>query len=807
MSDTAARVSAAASKKARVLVGPKSRLRAAMPDPVRRRIPGARRRLPTRIVAVIDQLSGQTSSVSRSLLAAASKRPEVPTSPVRLWVGPANFAGQGWLWAHAAERHIEGVDARAMAVKGPLRFRIDYEVDPDVYRHIEWQRAQEAYVTGNYTHALIEAERPLFGPLYGRTCEGEIARLQAAGMKVALISHGSDLRIPSTHVQLHPDSAFRPTGDEDSDKVTRVLQARSEKNAKIINDFAEAGGQTFVSTPDLLDYAPRAVWVPGVVDPNLWASDWPVMARSCPRVVHVPSNGRLKGSELIDPIMRQLETEGVIEYASLRQLSYPEIRRCYQEADIVLDQFVLGLYGVAAVEALAAGRIVVAYVGEAVRDRVRAATGLEVPIVEATVDTVGEVVRELVADPDRARDIATQGPQFVRSVHDGRFSAVVLAAFTGGDLRDVDEVKPWSPVPTLPTRPAPDRDAPVRLWVGPSNFAGQAHAWARSAQDHVEGVSARSMGVRRRERLLFPTDYEIEPHPYNRIPVWCMRQEKYLIDLYTHVLIEAGRPITGRVPAARSEAEEETLREAGLRLAHIVHGTEVRIPSVHRQSTPWSPYLDTTWDLIPTYEQNARATVARLRRFDGPVFVSTPDLLDMLPDATWCPVVVDMQRWALEGEVMARERPVVVHAPSSQRLKGSGLIDPHMQRLHAEGIIEYRRLRDLLPTQMPEAYRDADIVLDQFALGSYGVAACEAMAAGRVVIGHNTDTVRDRVRLHMGVELPIVEADADSISDVVRELIDNRDRARAQAQEGRRFVQQVHDGRSSAEALRGFLTS
>ncbi|WP_168583416.1 glycosyltransferase [Gephyromycinifex aptenodytis] len=807
MSDTTARVSAAASKKARALVGPQSPLRAAMPESVRRRIPGARRRLPTRIVAAIDQLSGQNSSVSRSLLAAAAKRPEVPSSPVRLWVGPANFAGQGWLWAHSVERHVEGVQARAMAVRGPLRFRVDYEVDPDVYRHIEWQRAQEAYVTGNYTHALIEAERPLFGPLYGRTCEGEIARLKAAGMQVALISHGSDLRIPSKHVELHPSSPFRITGDEEADKVTRVLQARAEKNAAILADFAAAGGQTFVSTPDLLDYAPNATWVPGVVDSNLWASDWPVMARRRPRVVHVPSNGRLKGSELVDPILRQLDAQGVIEYQSLRQLSHPEIRRCYQEADIVLDQFVMGLYGVAAVEALAAGRIVIAYVGDTVRARVREASGLEVPIVEATPETVAEVIRDLVENPERAREIAARGPEFVRALHDGTFSAKVLSAFTGGELARTSEVEPWSPPPTLPMRPEPDRDAPIRLWVGPSNFAGQGHAWAQAAQAHVDGVSARSMGVRRRERLLFPTDYEIEPHPYNRMPVWCMRQERYLIDLYTHVLIEAARPVTGRVPAARSEAEEDTMREAGLHLAHIVHGTEVRVPSIHQETTPWSPFHDTTWDLIPTYEQNARAVVARLRRFDGPVFVSTPDLLDMLPDATWCPVVVDPQKWALEGQILQRERPVVVHAPSSGRIKGSTLIDPLMERLDAEGVIEYRRLRDMLPSQMPLAYRDADIVLDQFALGSYGVAACEAMAAGRVVLGHNTDSVRERVQTGTGMELPIVEATPESIVEVLRGLLADRDGARARAEAGRQFVAQVHDGRRSADALRGFLTS
>ncbi len=254
-------------------------------------------------------------------------------------------------------------------------------------------------------------------------------------------------------------------------------------------------------------------------------------------------------------------------------------------------------------------------------------------------------------------------------------------------------------------------------------------------------------------------------------------------------------------------AVAKMLRRAGLRVALIAHGSDVRIPDVHTATTRWSPFTDTTWEAVPILQASATLNARTMNEYDGPTFVSTPDLLDFVPGARWCPVVVTPQRWASEHPVLEREVPVVVHAPSASRFKGSELIDPLLSELAAAGRIDYRRVTGVPPAQMPQIYGDADIVLDQFVLGSYGVAACEAMAAGRVVVGHVTDAVRARVRADSGVALPIVEADPDSIVAVIDGLLADRDAARAMAGAGVEFVGRLHDGAWSAKILgESFLT-
>ena len=167
--------------------------------------------------------------------------------------------------------------------------------------------------------------------------------------------------------------------------------------------------------------------------------------------------------------------------------------------------------------------------------------------------------------------------------------------------------------------------------------------------------------------------------------------------------------------------------------------------------------------------------------------------------------MVEVDRWATDTAPMTSGRPVVAHAPSSAILKGSDLIDPIMRTLDAEGLVEYRRIEQVPAREMPDVYRSADIVLDQFRIGSYGVAACEALAAGRMVIASVSEQVREHVRSATGRELPILQASADELEQLIRDIVAAPAKYRGTAAAGVEFVRAVHDGRASAQVLRPFL--
>jgi hypothetical protein len=359
----------------------------------------------------------------------------------------------------------------------------------------------------------------------------------------------------------------------------------------------------------------------------------------------------------------------------------------------------------------------------------------------------------------------------------------------------------WPPHPPVPQTPS-------RLYVGPANFAGQGHQWAKAVERHVPGVGAVSMGYVTGTGFGYPVDQAVPQDLYLRSWDWQQEQHTYVRENFTHVLIEAHRPLFGSLFASSAFVEARVLTGHGLRVATIAHGRDVRLPSRHRRNYEWSPYDEDEWSAVPVLENQVNrnfAGLATIADLDIPTFVSTPDLLDDLPTATWCPVVVDAASWATDTTPLQRERPVVVHAPTSSNFKGSAHLDPLMKAMDEAGLIEYRRIEGVPAAEMRGIIQSADILLEQFRLGSYGVTACEGMAAGRVVVSHVAERNRERVRAAHGEDVPIIEATLDDVEDVVRRILADRQAALATAAQGPAYVRAMHDGTYSARVLAQWL--
>jgi glycosyltransferase involved in cell wall biosynthesis len=310
----------------------------------------------------------------------------------------------------------------------------------------------------------------------------------------------------------------------------------------------------------------------------------------------------------------------------------------------------------------------------------------------------------------------------------------------------------------------------------------------------------------KRGRLDFPADHLVSAEQFRHDAAWAEEFRAHVRNTYTHAILESNRPVFGaRQPDAR--ADIGYLRDAGLGVALVAHGSDVRIPSVFSEMEHWSPFPSLDPSYLATLERKARDTVELFTNYSGPVFVSTLSLLSFVPNASWCPVVVNPGSWATpQPSLGSGRRPVVVHAPSNPVLKGAELLDRLLAELVRHRVIEYRRFAEVPPSQMPAVYREADIVVDQISgIADYGVAACEAMAAGRIVVSHVSTDVRDQVRQRTGLELPIIEATPENICETIIGLVDDADSASSVASSGPAFVRQVHDGSLSAEILAPFV--
>jgi glycosyltransferase involved in cell wall biosynthesis len=336
----------------------------------------------------------------------------------------------------------------------------------------------------------------------------------------------------------------------------------------------------------------------------------------------------------------------------------------------------------------------------------------------------------------------------------------------------------------------------LRLAVGPHNTAGQAWQWSRAVEKEFPGSRALAFGLTRPSSINFLTDRSIARSQW-RDRNWQLRWLREVLDGFTHVLLESGTSAWGRLGGGYFTADVPILRAQGIGVGVVFHGSDIRDPARHRELEPWSPFSDPSAPLTLTLEAKVRELLPRVRSFDGPVFVTTLDLQDYVEDSIWLPVVVDTSQHEGATAPMQRERPLVVHVPSRREVKGSDLIEPVAQKLHEQGLIEFRAARNLPHRTLLELIRDADIVLDQFRLGDYGVGACEAMAAGRVVVGH----VSERVRSRLPEPLPIVESTPADLEETIERICEEREEAQTTAARARDYAQRHHSGTMSARVL------
>ncbi|MEV6629637.1 glycosyltransferase [Actinoplanes sp. NPDC051470] len=368
----------------------------------------------------------------------------------------------------------------------------------------------------------------------------------------------------------------------------------------------------------------------------------------------------------------------------------------------------------------------------------------------------------------------------------------------------VDETTAPKPVTSKPSelgawRPlAPT--TPIRLGLGPANYAGQMATFAQAICREYPEVSAEVTMRHNRETFLFPADVYVETDRQGEFEVQ-LEQMRRIIGRYTHLIVDAFLPVFGYLNGDTIEGDLPALKRAGIKVALLAHGSEIRHPGRHLKRHEFSLFRDAPDGIVPRYTGRADKNKKIAEASGQPLFVTTPDLLDDLPTATWAPLVVDVDAWTSDVPVMERSRPRVLHGPSQRWTKGTDRILPTLQTLHDKGAIELVLAERVSWDEIREMVKTCDIVVDQFAVGSYGTFAVEAMAAGRPVMGY----LEDRVHTTAGVRPPIVNATPDTLGAALESLLDDPSRTAKIGAESANYARETHDGRRTARAFADFF--
>jgi glycosyltransferase involved in cell wall biosynthesis len=180
----------------------------------------------------------------------------------------------------------------------------------------------------------------------------------------------------------------------------------------------------------------------------------------------------------------------------------------------------------------------------------------------------------------------------------------------------------------------------------------------------------------------------------------------------------------------------------------------------------------------------------------GAQVVGSYDAIRWVPEADVIPPGIDLSRIE-PSPPSERVRPVILHAPSSRRRKGTEHVVAACEELDAD----LELVEGLHHDVAFERYRNADIVVDQLNAGWYGLFAIECMALGKPVVTFLREEAVRRTETALGTKVPLVSATAETLRERLRPLVADAAERRRLGAASRAYVERVHDVERIADRL------
>ena len=244
------------------------------------------------------------------------------------------------------------------------------------------------------------------------------ARLR--GRTTVVQYNGTDARDSAIASELHPARA-------------RIVDPGRDRNLRIHRRIAGLIARSAaVQDLELVSYllgSYRSIYViPFAIDlPAIERVDRPAAAPSSSaplRVLHAPSNRRVKGSDLIDASIAAAGTSVAIEPVTIAGAPHAEVLTAVAGADVVVDQLNSETPGVLAAEAMALGKPVLVEMDE----RKLAPFARPTPAVPIDANTLTPRLVSLARNPAERARLGAAGRTYARAIHSPRSAAQAAEA-------------------------------------------------------------------------------------------------------------------------------------------------------------------------------------------------------------------------------------------------------------------------------------------------------------------------------------------------------------------------------------------
>jgi glycosyltransferase involved in cell wall biosynthesis len=168
-------------------------------------------------------------------------------------------------------------------------------------------------------------------------------------------------------------------------------------------------------------------------------------------ISHFPNHRGFKGTEFIKNAIDELISQGFkIKFNIVEKKKNYQVREILKNSDILAEQLIAGAFGLNALEGMATGIPVISNLSNEFLNKVfrRYSFLNECPVVSGTPETIKDVLRVLITNPQLREELGRAGRQYVEKYHSNKTAQYVFGSIYDKLInnKDVDLMNLFHPI-------------------------------------------------------------------------------------------------------------------------------------------------------------------------------------------------------------------------------------------------------------------------------------------------------------------------------------------------------------------------
>lgn len=285
------------------------------------------------------------------------------------------------------------------------------EYDCDFSYSLESLSGEAAFNHYTQNAADLIGDYDVFHFLFNKTLmpnAADIIPLKVLKKAVFMHGLGSEIRTPSIARGHHPYWAYA------EDYLGQLNEASITQNLKVYSHWID---NAIVNDYEMRSYVEGYYKKLHMVGLPIDLVKYPYVGISDSQtitVVHAPTNKSVKGSKYFEAALEQLQSKYTIHYHRVEQMTHENAMKIYSQADIILDELIIGTYGSLTIECMAMGKCVCTFINPGFKPPHDEA----IPVWSVTVDNVVERLDALFASLEERAALSAAARSYVERYND-----------------------------------------------------------------------------------------------------------------------------------------------------------------------------------------------------------------------------------------------------------------------------------------------------------------------------------------------------------------------------------------------------